>query len=913
MCDFRTKGIIHPMNQKCVLFVAIFVILPIICFGQGIIVYGKVVSNKSSLPVIGANIVERGNNNGTISDTNGEFSLSVNNPTATIEFSCVGYEPQTYTLNGKGGLGTITLNEASITLSDVIVTSQVATTRKTPIATSTITYNELDEKLGSQEFVEALKYTPSVHANRQGGGWCDSEIYMRGFDNTNIAVMINGIPMNDVENGSVYWSNWAGISDVVSILQTQRGIGASKLSSPSVGGTINIVTKGIEAERGGSVYQIIGNDGYHKTSFTINSGLNQHGWALTLLGSYAAGDGYAQGTSFKSYNYFLNVSKRINSEHQLSLQFFGAPQWHYGRSNALTESEWNNIKKYMTGGKHWTRYNPDYGFDINGNRKTADFNEYHMPQLFLNHSWQVNDNSRLSTTAYVSIGRGNGYSGDGTDGYSEYDWYGSDYGILNTKFRKIDGTFDYAAIQQMNAESTNGSKMIMTKQRGDHDWYGLVSTFESQFHNNFNYQLGVDFRYTKATHVNTIVDLYGGDYYIDYSRLDVNSQNNLLANDEAWVNAHLGIGDAVHRDYDSHIVKGGVFGQIEYAGDNLSAFVAGSLNNSTYWRYDRLYYAPSMAKSDNYNYLGGTLKMGANYNINSWNNIFLNLGLITKAPQFKNGVFMSANTSNVINKDVKNEKSFSLDLGYGFHNRFASFNANAYLTKWIDKTMTKKGKMSNKEQYYMNMTGVGALHMGLEFELKTTPTAWLEVNAMLSLGRWTWKGGNVKGYAYDVNGNPLTPAGEITTPGAEDHAWAVIDLKDVKVGGSAQTTAGIEVLFKPLNNLRIGGGYNLFANNYAYYSIGGGNLSLGKEMVASDPWKIPTYGNVDLLASYQFKVGAFLATISGQVYNVLGEHHIEKAWNPSNIGSSVEEVNPDDVYMFYTPGRTWSLKLKINF
>ena len=305
--------------------------------------------------------------------------------------------------------------------------------------------------------------------------------------------------------------------------------------------------------------------------------------------------------------------------------------------------------------------------------------------------------------------------------------------------------------------------------------------------------------------------------------------------------------------------------------------------------------------------------MGANYNINSWNNIFVNLGLITKAPQFKNGVFMSANTSNVINKDVKNEKSFSIDLGYGFHNRFASFNANAYLTKWIDKTMTKKGKMSNKEQYYMNMTGVGALHMGLEFELKTTPTAWLEVNAMLSLGRWTWNGGNVKGYAYDVNGNPLTPAGEITTPGAEDHAWAVIDLKDVKVGGSAQTTAGIEVLLKPLNNLRIGGGYNLFANNYAYYSIGGGNLSLGKEMVASDPWKIPTYGNLDLLASYQFKVGTFLATLSGQVYNVLGEHHIEKAWNPSNIGSSVEEVNPADVYMFYTPGRTWSLKLKINF
>ena len=197
---------------------AIFTILPNLCYSQGLVVYGKVISDKSGLPVIGASIIEKSSNIGTVSDINGEFSLSINNSSSTIEVSCIGYEPQTCTVDGKGGLGTILLEEIPLTLSDVIITSQVATNRKTPIAASTLTYNEIDGKLGSQEFVEVLKYTPSVHANRQGGGWCDSEIYMRGFDNTNIAVMINGIPMNDVENGSVYWSNWAGISDVVSIL-----------------------------------------------------------------------------------------------------------------------------------------------------------------------------------------------------------------------------------------------------------------------------------------------------------------------------------------------------------------------------------------------------------------------------------------------------------------------------------------------------------------------------------------------------------------------------------------------------------------------------------------------------------------------------------------------------------------------
>ena len=76
--------------------------------------------------------------------------------------------------------------------------------------------------------------------------------------------MINGIPVNDMENGRVFWSNWAGLSDVTSKLQVQRGLGASKLAVPSVGGSINIVTNAADFEKGGSASTTIGNDGYTK-------------------------------------------------------------------------------------------------------------------------------------------------------------------------------------------------------------------------------------------------------------------------------------------------------------------------------------------------------------------------------------------------------------------------------------------------------------------------------------------------------------------------------------------------------------------------------------------------------------------------------------------------------------------------
>lgn len=79
-----------------------------------------------------------------------------------------------------------------------------------------------------------------------------------------------------------------------------------------------------------------------------------NGWAINVLGSYTHGDGYAQGTNFKVFNYFANISKLFNANHQLSFTIFGAPQEHYSRSNALTKADWEwyvpNIVRIRIGG-----------------------------------------------------------------------------------------------------------------------------------------------------------------------------------------------------------------------------------------------------------------------------------------------------------------------------------------------------------------------------------------------------------------------------------------------------------------------------------------------------------------------------------------------------------------------------------
>lgn len=786
--------------------------------------------------------------------------------------------------------------EDTIKLPDVTVSAQLAIPRKTPVAVSNISSKQIEERLGSAEFVEVLKYTPGIHPNRQGGGWGDSELFMRGFDAANVAVLIDGIPVNDMENGTVYWSNWESLSDVTSNVQVQRGVGATKLSAPSVAGTINITTKGIDSEKDLNISFSGGNYGFLKTSFSYSSGLQKNGWICSILGGYSKGYGYSQGTDFSVINYFANISKYIGSNHLVSMTIFGAPQTHHSRSNALTLDEWKKVSRIYQTGIEWRRYNPDYGFNSKGERKSADYNEYHQPFFILKHLWNINDASNISTTAYASVGHGGGYSGQAnSDIYTEYDWFGADNGKLNMKFRKKDGTFDYEKIEQINKESPNGSQMAMSQMKGIQKWYGIISTYSNQLFETVDWFAGIDVRYYKNTHANEIVDLFGGDYFIDPNNGNI-----------------VGIGDVVYRDYDSNILQNGIFAQAEYNKNNISAFVSGSLNLTDYWRYDRMYLTDGTARSNTIGFWCGNIKAGINYNMNENHNIFINAGYNSKAPQFKSGVFMSVNNSNVINDRVVNEKSLSAELGYNFRNDWVNVTADAYFTKWLDRTMTKKGKIV--EQYYINMSGVNSNHMGVELETKMKPFNQFELDAMISIGSWKYDNAKVTGYAYDIKGRAITADGKITNPGAADHAFATINMDDVHVGGSAQTTWSIDAIYQPVQNMRIGSGYTHYSRNYAYYSLSGSSLKLGSELYVQEPWKIPSYGCLDIWASFKFKfINSIYGTISCQVNNVLDEHYIEKAWNPSSTNASITTVNSDDVYFFYSTGRIWSINLKFDF
>lgn len=832
-------------------------------------------------------------------------------------FKYIGYKDQKKKITQKGAsveLGTIKMQPDAVMLSDVTITSSVAVARKTPVAVSTVDPVFIEEKLGSQEFPEILKSTPGIYTTKDGGGYGDAQTRIRGFKSENVAMMINGVPMNGMENQKVYWSNWAGLSDVTRSMQVQRGLGAAKVSVPAVGGSINIVTKSTEAKRGGFVSYGMGNDGYNKILFSVSSGLSKDGWAFTLLGGKTWGDGYIQGTEFEGYNWFASIAKRFNDNHQLSLTAFGAPQWHNQRNNqnGLTIKEWQRVQKYM-GEKSPYRYNPTFGYR-NGQAYNSSRNSYHKPQISLNHLWQIDRKSSLSTALYVSIGRGNGYSGSG-DASNRSRWYGASNGLVNNDFREADGTFAYDQVEALNEASTTGSKMFMGKSMNNHMWYGLLSTYTTKFGEYFDFYGGIDLRYYKGLHQNIIVDLFGGDYFVDAeNRGKILAENNPAASDPNFKNQKLGVGDVYYRDYDGFVMSEGAFAQLEYNRDKLSAFVSGGLSNTGYWRYDRMYYSKDKAKSDTKNYLGGNIKGGVNYNLNEKNNVFINAGFITRAPMFDTS-FVNSQNSHARNEDAKNEKIMSFEVGYGYRSGIFTANLNAYYTRWMDKALYDSGDFDYKvdgqnikDRYTLNMTGANADHFGVELDFAIRPLRWLDINGMFSWGDWRWNG-NASGYYYNAAGQLMTDfkGGTLADMSQASNYKANIKMDNVYVGGSAQTTAALGVNVRPMKGLRISADWNFFARNFADYDIDAGNAGFGDEIVVVSPWKIPSYSTFDLSAGYSFDFGKVRATLSGNVNNLFDQEYIADA---RDGGSHDWETATRVLYGF---GRTYSVRLKFNF
>ena len=755
--------------------------------------------------------------------------------------------------------------------------ADIAKDRKTPVAVSTIKEAVIVEKLGNQEFPEVLNTTPSVYATKAGGGFGDSRINVRGFDQRNTAVMINGVPVNDMENGAVYWSNWAGLSDVTSAMQVQRGLGSSKLAIASVGGTINILTKSADKKREGNVMFGLGNAGYNKLLFSYNTGKGTTGWSSSFLMSRTAGSMYADGTEFEGYNYYWALGYQ-NGKHDFQFTITGAPQWHNQRSFSPTI---NNYLKYGKDGEPNRKYNENWGY-LNGEEYSYTRNYYHKPVMSLNWDYKITDATKLSTVVYASFGRGGGTGTVGSTSAIE-------------AYRLADGSINFDRIYQFN-KANNSAALARRSSINSHNWIGAISSLNHKLNDNLNFTVGVDGRYYKGLHYRVMSDFLGATSYKDNT--DINNPNRIITDaydaSPNW-NPFGGKTDETKIMYNNDGIVNwlGGFGQLEYSIGGLSAFAQGSISNQGFQRVDYFLKTPANQKTEMVNKLGYNVKVGANYNINSHHNVFVNGGYYERQPFF-GAVFL--NQRNDINPNLENEKVSSVEVGYGFRSSIFNANVNLYNTVW-DDIFKRVSYRPASLTYYANVLGLKEVHRGVEVDFNVKPTEWITVNGMFSAGDWFYDS-DVDATFIDDATNQIVGEGKLL-------------IKDLKVGDAAQLTWALGADVKATENLKFDATYRYADNLYSGFDPGN-NYNKNTPAV-----KLPSFGLLDLglTLSTKTNVGKSLS-FRLNVNNVLDETYISDM--RTNTAADANEANnwnglnkKNQVYFGF--GRTWNASISYKF
>jgi len=780
-------------------------------------------------------------------------------------------------------------------MEEVIVVGQLAIDRKTPVAVSRISAKQISEELGSQELPMVLNSTPGVHATQQGGGDGDARISIRGFNQRNIGVMIDGVPVNDMENGWVYWSNWFGLDQITNQIQVQRGLGATKLAMPSVGGTMNIITQPTGGKREIKVNQEYGSGNFLRTSLSYKSGQLKNGWGILFSGSYKKGDGWVDGLSTEGGFYYLKIQKRVG-KHLFSLSGFGAPQEHAQRSYNQPIQYWDADYAREQGiavedGSPLTdlgiRHNQHFGYitDENGNSiaKSERRNYYHKPQITLKDFWKVNDKLSISNMAYISIGRGGGErlrnsSGIVYDENGNVDW---DKIVSNNQEVTLFGQ-TYPSIDPTYSSTLLKSSQVMTSSVNNHVWVGGVSQFDYDVNEYWKISGGLDYRYYEGEHYTELTELLGGDYWINSQDQNATTNMKVEGDKVGW--------EAYHNHRDALVQWAGAFGQAEYSKGRWSTFVNLStvvngyrgidysekrelhLSDTTLYiggndivEYNGQFYDSSNPDLEynqtEWKWLAGfTAKAGANFNVTENSNIFVNAGYLSRTPQFSNVI---DNNTNMFFEEIMNENITAFEAGYGYRSKKFSANVNAYYTIWDNKPFPYGVSVPDPndptEFITANVNGMDALHMGIEFDAVYKIHKKVALEGMVSLGDWTWQSSE----QIDVVGQVFE-----------------FDAKGVHVGDAAQSTYAGAIRFEPIKRLYFKVGYTYFDRYYSDFDPF--SLSVSSGNGGTESWQIPSYGLLSFHTGYRFKFNKSSLIIRGNVFNALNTLYISDARNNQN-------------------------------
>lgn len=876
-------------------------------FAQQYSISGTVKSAATGETLIGANVIITGTTIGAATDADGKYTFSVDAGKHTVKCSYVGFQTQTYDVNVTNNMVVdFTLVEKQFSLSVEVIADR-AKERETPVAFTNLDKKDMEFQLGSQDIPLILNTTPSVYSTMQGGGAGDARINVRGFTQRNVAIMINGVPVNDMENGWVYWSNWDGLGDATSSIQVQRGLSAVNLATPSIGGTMNIITDPTQQDAGVSYKTEMGSGNFSKQTLFASTGLIDKKFAFTFGGVRKTGTGFVDGAWTDAWAYYAGMAYQVNQNNRLELYATGAPQRHGQRSyklNAATfshelarelgysqaalddpkfaerglgyNSNWSPVSTSYQGHQYWNtsqdqRYNPTL---INERE-----NYYHKPIINLNWYTQLSSKLSLYSTVYYSGGEG---GGSGTFGSMAWDY------TLKQRVVDYDGTI---AKNVANLDTLSDGRVIKSskgilRNSVNNQWtVGVLSKAFYKVSNNLNLSFGIDWRKAEAEHYREVRDLLGGDMFY------------FNGNDfESGLAYYKNLGDKIHYNNTNKINWLGGYGQAEYTKGRITLYGTAGYSVIKYLFTDHFTKVNGAEKEIESDYVGGyQFKGGSSFRLTTDLSVYANVGYVSKVPIFDQVI--DDNTGTLV-ADYKNETFISAEVGTnwkGMDNKL-SVNANVYFTKWDNRATSKNVTNADGSEGVVFLTGISQTHMGFEGDVAYQPARFFRLDGAVSLGNWK--------YNDDVSGSYVKDIGAGTKEAYNYY------IKDLKVGDAPQTQLALSATFVPVKGLRAQLVYRWNGSYYADFDPFSRNDNTDRAQV----WQIPNFSLFDLHFAYNLPTNMANITVFAHVFNLLDELYVQDAVDNSSYNAYTangKNHSADDAEIFVGLPRTFNLGVSI--
>lgn len=271
-----------------------------------------IITDENGEPVIGANVVEKGTTNGTVTDLDGKYSLEINE-NAILQFSYIGYNPKEQSV-GKEGILNIRLQEDSRALDEVVVVGY-GTQKKVNLTGSvaSISSKELTERVQTNILSSIQGTVPGVTVINSPGNGISINFRGRGNLGTSSPLYV----IDGVVSDATFFSN-LNPNNIESISFLKDAASSAIYGARAAYGVVLVTTKkGVENKIN------VTYDGY--------VGMNMPTDLLDLVNSYEYGSLLNEGF----YNRDMSRGKyQVYSEEQLQkfkdgsdLDFYPNTDW----------------------------------------------------------------------------------------------------------------------------------------------------------------------------------------------------------------------------------------------------------------------------------------------------------------------------------------------------------------------------------------------------------------------------------------------------------------------------------------------------------------------------------------------------------------------------------------------------------